>query len=92
VCATLLLKSSPEEATAHSRARREALSSWPQPFGECDFAWARPPVLNPFTRMAVEMCAASGTLRAIGYELEPGGALPQPATQICELSASRVAA
>jgi hypothetical protein len=49
-------------------------------------------VLNPFTRMAVEMCAASGTLRAVGYELEPGGALPQPATQICELSASRLAA
>jgi hypothetical protein len=92
VCATRLLKSSPEEATAYSCARREALASWPQPFGECDFAWVRPPVLNPFTRMAVEMCAASGTLRAVGYELEPGGALPQPATQICELSASRLAA
>jgi hypothetical protein len=92
VCATRLFKSSPEEATAYSCARREALASWPQPFGECDFAWVRPPVLNPFTRMAVEMCAASGTLRAVGYELEPGGALPQPATQICELSASRLAA
>jgi hypothetical protein len=92
VCATRLLKSSPEEATAYSCARREALASWPQPFGECDFAWVRPPVLNPFTRMAVEMCAASGTLRAVGYELEPGGALPQRATQICELSASRLAA
>jgi hypothetical protein len=92
VCATRLFKSSPEEATAYSCARREALASWPQPFGECDFAWVRPPVLNPFTRMAVEMCAASGTLRAVGYELEPGSALPQPATQICELSASRLAA
>src|SRR6266436_1751479 len=37
VCATLLLKSSPEEATAHSRARREALSAWPQPFGRGEF-------------------------------------------------------
>jgi hypothetical protein len=92
VCATLLLKSSPEEATAHSRARREALLAWPQRFGHGDFAWVTPPVLNPFTRMAVEMCAANGTLRAVGYELEPDGTLPQPATQICELSSSSLAA
>jgi len=85
VCATLLLKSSPEEATAHSRARREALSSWPQPFARSDFAWVTPPVLNPFTRIAVEMCAASGTLRAVGYEPEPGGTLPRRATQVREL-------
>src|SRR5712691_3542232 len=86
VCATLLLKSSPEEATAHSRARREALSAWPQPFGRGEFAWVAPPVLNPFTRVAVEMCAAKGTLRAIGYELGPDAALPQPATQVRELA------
>jgi hypothetical protein len=91
VCATLLLKSSPEEATAHSRARREALASWPRPFGG-DFAWVMPPVLNPFTRMAVEMCAATGTLRVVGYELEADGALPRPATQVCDLSPSRLAA
>ena len=92
VCATLLLKSSPEEATAHSRARREALSSWPQPFGRGEFAWVAPPVLNPFTRIAVEMCAAKGTLRAIGYELRANSALPQPATQVCEWSASSLVA
>lgn len=86
VCATLLLKSSPEEATAHSRARREALSSWSQPFARSDFAWVTPPVLNPFTRIAVEMCAASGTLRAVGYEPEPGGTLPRRATQVRELA------
>jgi hypothetical protein len=86
VCATLLLKSSPEEASAHSRARREALSSWPQPFARSDFAWVTPPVLNPFTRIAVEMCAASGTLRAVGYEPEPGGTLPRRATQVRELA------
>jgi hypothetical protein len=38
------------------------------------------------------MCAAKGTLRAIGYELGPGGALPQPATQVCEWSASSLVA
>jgi hypothetical protein len=45
-----------------------------------------PPVLNPFTRIAVEMCAASGTLRAVGYEPEPGSTLPQRATQVRELA------
>ena len=92
VCATLLLKSSREEATAHSRARREALSSWPQPFARSDFAWVTPPVLNPFTRIAVEMCAASGTLRAVGYESEPGSPLPRQATQVRELAVAGVAA
>src|SRR5262249_7175219 len=92
VCATLLLKSSREEATAHSRARREALSSWPQPFAGSDFAWVTPPVLNPFTRIAVEMCAANGTLRAVGYESAPGEALPRRATQVRELAVAGVAA
>jgi len=45
-----------------------------------------PPVLNPFTRIAVEMCAANGTLRAVGYESEPGDALPRRATQVRELA------
>jgi hypothetical protein len=92
VCANLLLKSSPEEATARSRARREALASWPHPFGRSDFAWVTPPVLNPFTRMAVEMCAADGTMRLVGYEQDADGALPAPATQVCELSTRSLAA
>jgi hypothetical protein len=91
VCANLLLTSSPEEATARSRARREALASWPHPFGGSDFAWVMPPVLNPFTRMAVEMCAADGTMRLVGYEQDTN-ALPQPATQVCELSMRSLAA
>src|SRR5262249_59520749 len=78
VCATLLLTSSPEEATARSRARREALASWPHPFGGSDFAWVTPPVLNPFTRMAVEMCAADGPMRLGGYRRGDDGALSQP--------------
>ena len=68
VCATRLLTSSPEEAPQQLRPARGA-RAWPQPFGERDFAWVRPPVLNPFTRIAVEMCPASGTLRVAGYEL-----------------------
>jgi hypothetical protein len=86
VCATLLLTSSSAEAAAHSRARREALSSWPQSFACADFAWVTPPVLNPFTRIAVQMCAANGTLRAIGYEPEADNALPRQVTRIGELA------
>jgi hypothetical protein len=33
----------------------------------------------------VEMCAANGTLRAVGYESQPGSALPRQATQVREL-------
>jgi hypothetical protein len=66
--------------------------SWPYPFGGGDFAWVTPPVLNPFTRMAVEMCAATGTLRVVGYELEADDALPHPATQVCDFSPNRLAA
>jgi hypothetical protein len=86
VSAALLLTSSPEEAAANSRTRREALAAWPQPFARAGFDWVAPPVLNPFTRLAVEMCPATGTLRAAGYELEPGSTLPLRVTQIRELS------
>jgi hypothetical protein len=82
----VLLTRSFEEAAARSRARQEALAAWPQPFARAGFAWVTPPVLNPFTRIAVEMCAANGTLRAVGYELEEGSALARPATQIRELA------
>jgi hypothetical protein len=74
------------EAGARSRARREALATWPRPFSQADFAWVTPPVLNTFTRLAVAMCAASGTLRAIGYEREPGSELPRPVTEMRELA------
>ncbi len=74
-----------EEAAARSRARREALAAWPQPFSRANFAWVTPPVLNTFTRIAVEMCAANGTVRVIGYEREQGSELPRPATEIREL-------
>jgi hypothetical protein len=86
VCASLLLTSSYDEAAAHSRSRREALWSWPHPYTRPGFAWVKPPVLNPFTRIAAEMCAATGTLRAIGYEQGPGTELPRPVTRVCEMT------
>jgi len=56
VCATLLLKSSREEATAHSRARREALSSCPCSIPSPASRWrcARP----------TERCGRSATSRS----------------------------
>jgi len=86
VNSAVLLTISTDEAAARSRARRESLWNWPQPFARAGFAWVTPPVLNPFTRMAVEMCAARGTLRAVGYEIEEPGTLPRMVTQVRELA------
>jgi hypothetical protein len=85
VCARLFLTSSCEDAAAHSRSRREALRSSQYPSSCGGFAWVRPPVLNPFTRIAAELCAATGTLRAVGYEKEPDSELPRPVTQTFEM-------
>jgi hypothetical protein len=87
----LLLTRSYEEAAVYSRARQEALAAWAAPFARAEFKWVTPPVLNPFTRLAVEVCPAEGALRVVGYELEPGSELPRPVTQVCEL-ATRLAA
>jgi hypothetical protein len=92
VNAKLLLTRSYEEAAAYSRARQEALAAWSAPFARAGFKWVTPPVLNPFTRLAVEMCPAEGTLRVAGYELERGSELPQPVTQVRELAGGLAAA
>ncbi len=85
VSARLFFTCSYEQAAANSRTRREALSSWPQPFGCADLAWVMPPVLNQFTRVAIEACPARGILRLAGYELEPGDELPRRVTELREL-------
>jgi hypothetical protein len=89
VAAKLLLTCSYEDAAARSRARREALWSWQQAFSG-DMAWLVPPVLNWFTRCAVEMCPARGILRVAGYEPEPEGDLPLRVTDICEVTSTRL--
>jgi hypothetical protein len=75
------------EAAGNSRARREALAAWAAPFGPAQFAWVTAPVLNRYTRIAVEMCAAQGLLRVAGYESVPGFDLPQAVTQPREVMA-----
>ena len=84
----VLLTRSYEEAAQRSRARQVLLAAWPGQFARDNFDWVVPPVLNQFTRLAIEMCPAKGILRAVGYEQATGAELPAPATQICELAAA----
>jgi len=77
-----------EEAAENSKRRREALAVWNGQLAPGGFAWLAPPVLNRYTRLAVEMCPAAGTLRVVGYESVPGSELPQPVTHPCEITAA----
>ncbi|HXZ45210.1 MAG TPA: hypothetical protein VEH02_00580 [Pseudolabrys sp.] len=74
-----------EEAAKNSRRRSDHLAAWSSVFVG-DFAWVSPPVLNSQTRVAVEMCPATGVLHAIGYECMDGEEFPQPATEICQVA------
>jgi hypothetical protein len=78
------LVSSFADAAGHSRARRDALAGWSGSLAASGLDWVQEPVLNPYTRLAIAMCPASGILRATGYDAA-GGALPEPVTQTCEL-------
>ena len=81
-----------EEAGENSRARREAFASFSGSFARDSFAWIREPVLNRYTRMAVEMCPGRAILRVVGYEMVAGCGLPQRVTQVREIAGERVAA
>ena len=72
------------DATAISRARRETLAGFDGSFAGAGFDWLRPPVLNPYTRLAAAMSPARGILRATGYDVA-GAELPVPVTQTCEI-------
>jgi hypothetical protein len=84
----VLLTRSAQEAADNSRQRREQLTSWPGAIAQGGFEWVTPPVLNPMTRLAVEMCPAAAILRVRGYELAEGCELPEPVTQLREPSAA----
>jgi hypothetical protein len=90
--ASKVLTSTFEEAADFSRARREGLAHWHGSFARDSFGWVVPPVLNPYTRMAVEACPARGILRVVGYELTPGQELAEPVTLPCEIGVAQVAA
>jgi hypothetical protein len=90
--ASKVLTSSFADAAENSRRRREGLSTWSGSFERNSFAWLAPPVLNPYTRLAVEMCPARGIMRAVTFEPVPGEELPRPVTRPRELMFDRVAA
>jgi hypothetical protein len=73
-----------EEAAASSRSRHEHIAQWSGTLPSEDFDWVTPPILNPYTRVAVEMCPASGVLRAVGYEAIPGAELPRIVASTCQ--------
>jgi len=80
------------EAADYSRARRDALAGWQGGFTSEAFGWVTPPVLNPYTRLAVEMCPARGILRVVGLEPDADGELARPATLGREVRAEDLAA
>ena len=83
--ADLMFTCTSEESAARSRARRESFENWTGQFSNQSFDWVAPPILNPYTRLAVEMCPANGVLRAVGYEAISGSELPQAVTLTCDL-------
>jgi hypothetical protein len=84
ISAGSFLTSSSAEAAARSRDRQDALAGWRGLFSRRDFDWVKPPVLNPYTRLAVTMSPARAILRVAGYEMTTAG-LPEQVTQICEI-------
>jgi hypothetical protein len=84
--ASKIFKCSFEEAAQFSRARREGLALWHGSFARDSFGWVMPPVLNPYTRIAVEMNPARGLIRAVGYERHADEELARPVTEPRELS------
>ena len=88
----IVLTCSFDTAAGNSKERRRMVADWRGSFACDSFAWVAPPVLNPYTRLAVEMCPAAGVLRVLGYERTASAALPQPATEPYTLAAERLAA
>jgi hypothetical protein len=87
VSANVMFTRSFEESAGNSRRRREQLWTWSGRLEEEPFRWVAPPVLNLYTRLAVEICPALGELRAIGYESKDGAELPRPVTTVCNAAA-----
>jgi hypothetical protein len=80
-----------DEAAENSRKRRMALAAWEGRLARAAFDWVAEPVLNRYTRIAVETCPRAGTLRVVGYEIGADEALPQPVTHVCEIAGALAA-
>jgi hypothetical protein len=86
------LTSSLEDAAGFSRARREMLEAYDGPLSAPSFDWVREPVLNPYTRLAVAMCPASGVLRVVGYDKTGTASPAKQVTRMCEVTSPPQAA
>jgi hypothetical protein len=84
LAATYFLTDSSEEAAARCRDRQDALADWRGLLSRRGFDWVTPPVLNPYTRLAVTMSPARAILRVAGYEMASAD-LPEQVTQVCEI-------
>ncbi len=84
IAAAVFLTCSSEEAAARCRARRDALMRWRGLLSHSGFDWVKPPVLNPYTRLAVTMSPAHAVLRVAGYEVADGG-LPKQVSELTEI-------
>jgi hypothetical protein len=78
------LTCSSAEAAARCRNRQDALAGWRGLLSRRGFDWVKPPVLNPFTRVAVTMSPARAILRVAGYEMTTAG-VPEQVTEVCEI-------
>jgi hypothetical protein len=81
VRADLMFTRSYQECAANSRIRREQAAAWTGRL-HGRFDWVQHPVLNPYTRVAVELCPATGALFAIGLENNGKLELPKPVSGI----------
>jgi hypothetical protein len=86
VGADVVMTCTPAEAAEASRRRRTALAGWTGSPDRDSFGWVTPPVLNRFTRLAVEMCPATGTLRVAGYERDPDAEVAHRVTQVTAIA------
>lgn len=81
-----LMRRSFEEAAAINKVREAQLAAHAAPLAE-SFDWVLPPVLNPYTRVAVAMSPGEGRMRVVGWEADRRGMLPRPVTAVCEVAA-----
>jgi hypothetical protein len=87
----LILTCSYAEAAERSHARRAAIAGWSGSLARDPFGWVVPPVLNKFTRLAVEMSPVLGTLRVTGYEYAADLGNAHPVTLPCAITAAPAA-
>jgi hypothetical protein len=84
IAAARFLSCSSADAAARCRDRQEALADWCGLLSRRGFDWVKPPILNPFTRLAVTTSPARAILRVAGYEMTNGD-MPEQVTQVCEI-------